>query len=293
LIFRSPLLLAGLAFAAIHLVFAQAASMALPKTVEAGTAFSIQSTGSGKATLYIVGPGQVLKRDVQLGETASFPAGSLYNAGRYLAVLAAESSTQNDSFDVVPARTPVNISFFAKPSRLPVGLHDGITGAVYIFDTYHNLITTSIPVSFELSTPSGIVQKRTVVTHEGAAWTAMDSTAQQGMDKFVARIGDVSSTRIVGQVPGDPCGLKMSARPSGQPSAGKVQLVTDPVRDCSGNAIPDGTIVTFTETYNGTQSTIDEPLKHGIAEAEVFAHNGAMLSIASGVVMGNQIRWEK
>jgi hypothetical protein len=43
--------------------------MSLPKTVEAGSAFSIQSTGSGKATLYIVGLGQVLKRDVQLGET--------------------------------------------------------------------------------------------------------------------------------------------------------------------------------------------------------------------------------
>jgi hypothetical protein len=291
--FRSPLLLGGLAVAAAHLIFAQAASMVVPKAVEAGSAFSIQSTGSGKATLYIVGPGQVLKRDVQLGETAYFPAGSLYNAGRYLAVLAGESATQNGSFDVVPASKPVNISFFAKPSRLPVGLHDGITGAVYVFDTYRNLITTSTPVSFELSTPSGTVQKRTVVTHEGAAWTSMDSTAQQGVDKFVARIGEVSSTRIVGQVPGDPCGLKMSAKASGQPLGQKIQLVTDPVRDCSGNAIPDGTIVTFTETYKGTQSTIDEPLKHGIAEVIMPAHAGAKLSVASGVVMGNQIGWDK
>jgi hypothetical protein len=81
----------------------------------------------------------------------------------------------------------------------------------------------------------------------------------------------------------------MNARQSGT----LVQLVTDPVRDCSGNAVPDGTIVTFTETYNGAQSTIDEPLKHGIAEVEVSSHNGAKFSIASGVVMGNQIRWEK
>jgi hypothetical protein len=263
--------------------------MTLPKTVEAGSAFSIQSTGNGKATLYILGPEQVLKRDIQLGETSFFPAGSLYNAGRYIAVLADESSTQNDSFDVVPANKPVNMSFFAKPSRLPVGLHGGITGAVYVFDAYNNLIATPTPVSFELSTPSGIVQKRTIATHEGAAWTAMDSTAQQGIDKFVARIGDVSSTRIIGQVPGDPCGLRMIARQSGQ----RVQLITDPVRDCSGNAIPDGTIVTFTENYNGTQSTIDEPLKHGVAQVEISAHNGTTFSIASGVVMGNQIRSEK
>jgi hypothetical protein len=285
---RFPLLLGGLAIAA-HLAFAQGPGISPPKTVKAGSTFSIQVTGTGKATLYIIGPGQVMRRDVQLGETVSFSAGSLYNAGRYLAILATESSTQNSSFDVVPASKPVDMSFFAKPSRLPVGLHDGITGTVYVFDAYHNLITTPASVSFELSTPSGTVQKRAVTTREGTAWTAMDSTSHQGVDKFVARIGDASSMRIIGQVPGDPCGLKMNARQSGQ----QVDLITDPVRDCSGNAIPDGTIVTFTETYNGTQSTIDQPLKHGVAEVTMRVHAGAILSVASGVVMGNQIGWAK
>jgi hypothetical protein len=81
----------------------------------------------------------------------------------------------------------------------------------------------------------------------------------------------------------------MNAQQSGQ----QVQLSTDAVRDCNGNAVPDGTIVTFTETYNGSQSTIDEPLKHGIAQATLSVRKGAMFSVASGVVMGNQIRWEK
>jgi hypothetical protein len=282
-------LLGGMALAMMQLALAQDGSMGLPKTVEAGNAFSIQTSGTGKATLYIVGPGQVLKRDVQLGETMFFPADSLYNAGRYLAVLAGDSSTESKSFDVVPASKPADLSFLARPSRLPVGLHDGITGAVYVFDAYHNLISAPAPVSFELSSPSGAVQKRTVVTRDGAAWTGMDSTAQQGIDRFVARMGEISSARVVGQVPGDPCGLKMSARQSGQ----QLQLVTDPVRDCNGNAVPDGTIVTFTETYNGGQSTVDVPLKHGIAQVQMPAQNGAMISVASGVVLGNQIRWEK
>jgi hypothetical protein len=117
----------------------------------------------------------------------------------------------------------------------------------------------------------------------------MDSTEEQGTDKFVARIGDISSTRVVGQVPGDPCGLKMSAHPDGK----TIQLTTEPVRDCHGNAVPDGTIVTFTETYSGAQSTIDAPLKHGIAEATMEARAGATFSVASGVVMGNQIGWAK
>jgi len=286
---RLAFLLSGMTVTLMQLAFAQDGAMSLPKTVEAGNAFSIQSSGSGNATLYIVGLGQVLKHDVQLGEPAFFPAGSLCNAGHYLVVLAGATSTESSSFDVVPASKPADLSFLAKPSRLPVGLHDGITGAVYVFDAYHNLITFPTTVSFELSSPSGAIQKNIVVTRNGAASTEMNSTAQQGTDRFVARIDQVSSERVVGQVPGDPCGLKMTARQSGQ----QVQLITDPVRDCNGNAVPDGTIVTFTENYNGTQSTVDEPLKHGVAEADMSSRNGANFSVASGVVMGNQIRWAK
>jgi len=286
---RPAVLIATLAAGAQWLV-AQEGALTLPKTVEAGKAFSIQSTGSGKATLYIVGLGQVLKRDVQLGETISFPAGSIYSAGHYVTVLTRESSAaESGALDVVPAAQPADLTFLARPSRLPVNLHSGITGAAYVFDAYHNLIDTPASVSFELSSPAGATQKRTVETRDGAAWTEMDSTAQQGMDKFVARVGDISSMRIVGQVPGDPCTLKMSAHPSGQ----QVQLQTEPVRDCSGNAVPDGTIVTFTESYEGAQSTVDVPLKRGIAEVKMPARPGARISVASGVVLGNEIRWEK
>jgi hypothetical protein len=81
----------------------------------------------------------------------------------------------------------------------------------------------------------------------------------------------------------------MSAQPSGQ----RIELETDLVRDCSGNAVPDGTIVTFTETYHGSQSIVDVPLKHGVARVEMPAYNGAKISVASGVVLGNEIRWQK
>jgi hypothetical protein len=287
---RRAILIALLAAAGAQWLVAQEGSLTLPKTVEAGKAFSIQSTGSGKATLYIVGLGQVLKRDIQLGEAVSFPIGSIYSAGHYVTVLARESAAaESGSFDVVPGAQPADLTFLARPSRLPVGLQGGITGAAYVFDAYHNLVTTPISVSFELSSPAGAAQKRTVETKNGAAWTEMDSTKQQGMDKFVARVGDVSSTRIVGQVPGDPCSLKMTAHPSGQ----QVQLQTEPVRDCSGNAVPDGTIVTFTESYEGAQSTVDVPLKRGIAEVKMPIRPGARISVASGVVLGNEIRWGK
>ncbi len=268
---------------------AQDQTLSVPKSIEAGSAFSIQNAGSGEATLYIVGPDQVLKRTVQLGTPTYFPAGSVCNAGHYIVILSQSSGTNTGSFDVTPVNAPATLSFLAKPSRLPVSLHGGITGAAYVFDVYHNLITAPASVSFELSSPSGAVQKQVVNTRAGAAWTEMDSTSQQGSSKFVAQDGDVSSTSIIRQVPGDPCDLKVSAQPSGQ----DLDLQTAPVRDCSGNAVPDGTIVTFTETYPGGQSTVDVPLKRDIAEVKMRAHDGATFTVASGVILGNQIRWGK
>ena len=285
--FRLSFLVGSLAFATIPPAHAQNATMSLPKQVQAGSTFSIQTTGSGKAVLYIVGLGQVLRRDVQLGETTSFAAGVLHNAGHYLVVLAGESSTDNGTFDVIPASQVANLSFLAKPSRLPVDLRNGISGAVYVFDSYQNLITTPMPVSFQLSGNSGVSQTRTATTSNGRAWTQMDSAAKESAAHFTAHAGDISSMRIIQQVPGDPCGLKMSARPAGK----SIELTTEPLRDCTGNAVPDGTVVTFTESYDGSQTTVDVPLKRGIAEAELPAYNGAKISAATGVVLGNEIRW--
>jgi hypothetical protein len=261
--------------------------MTLPKQVEAGKAFSVQTTGTGKAVIYIVGFGQAIRQEVQLGEAMSVAAGVLHNAGHYEAVLAAGSSSETGAFDVVPASQVANVSFLAKPSRLPVGLPDGISGAVYVFDAYQNLVLSPTPVSFQLSGGSGVSQTRTVATRNGYAWTQMDSSSKEGAAHFVARVGDISSTRIIQEVPGDPCGLRVSARPSGQ----KIELQTDPLKDCTGNAVPDGTIVTFTEAYGSTQTTVDVPLKRGIAQTELPAYNGAKISAAAGVVMGNEIRW--
>ena len=262
-----------------------AQSIDVPKTVEAGSAVTIQTSGSGNATLVIVGLGQVLKQDVTLGQPVSFPAGKLFNAGHYLAILSG-TSAQSAEFDVVPAK-PAKMSFLARPSRLAVDVKDGITGAVYVFDAYKNLVTTPMPVSFDLTTPGAPQQTRTVTSQDGRAWVAMNSSPKEGAAHFVASAGDISSTRIIGQVPGDPCSLRMSAKPAGN----KIELQTDPVRDCSGNPVPDGTIVSFTENSPAGESIVDVPIKRGIAKVEMPANPGANISVASGVVLGNQIHW--
>jgi len=285
---RLTFLLGCLVLASMQLALAQAGALRVPKTVEAGDALSIQSAGSGKAVLYVVGPGQVLRRNVQLGETTFFAPGVLHNAGHYLVVLVGASSTEDGAFDVTAAR-PAALSFLAKPSRLPVDLHDGISGVVYVFDAFQNLVLAPSEVSFQLSAIAGAVQTRTALTHNGVAWTKMNSAAKEGAAQFVARVGDAAGTRVIQQVPGNPCHLKMSARPSGQ----RLAVETEPVRDCSGNALPDGTIVTFRETYDGGESTVDVPLKRGIARTDMPAYGGARISVATGVFIGNEIRWGK
>lgn len=279
------LLLAGL-LAAAPGARAQSA-MTLPPSVTAGTAFSIPTSGSGDATLYIVGPGQALRRSVHLGQAVSIEANMLYSAGTYVVVLTG-AANETGTLVVAPASQPETESFLAEPSRLPVGLPDGISGTDYVFDKYHNLITTPLPVSFELTNLNSPAQTRTANTRYGVAWTRLNSAAREGEAKFVARAGSVTTTRVIQEVPGDPCNIIMSAKPDGK----KVQLETAPLKDCAGNPVPDGTIVSFTENYSGMQSTVDVPLKQGIAKVEMPAWTGATISVASGVVAGNEIRWE-
>ena len=273
--------------AVMPMALAQSGGLGLPKAVEAGSAFSIRTSGSGRAVLYIVGPGQVLRRSVQLGEPELFAPGDLHNAGHYLAVLVSGASTENGAFDVTAAQQPSTLSFLAKPSRVAVDSHDGISGVVYVFDTFQNLVLAPAQVSFQLSGVAGAAQTRTVMSHNGVAWTKMNSAAKEGSGQFVTQVGSATGTRVIQQVLGEPCGLRISARPSGQ----RLAVQTDPVRDCSGNVVPDGTIVTFTETYEGGESTVDAPLKQGVARAEMPAYNGAKISVATGVVLGNEIRW--
>lgn len=273
--------------ATLPLASAQTGGWRVPQTVEAGRPFSIPTAGEGKAVFYLVGPAQVLRRDVQPGETIRFAPGVLRNAGHYVALLVGSSAPQRAEIDVLAAAQPANLSFLAKPSRLPVDLSGGISGVVYVFDDFRNLVLAPLPVSFELSAVGTAVQSRTAPTENGVAWVKMNSAPKAGLARFEARVGNITEQRVVQQVSGDPCNLKMNARPEGQ----KILLETVALLDCRGNAVPDGTIVTFTETHDGaSEATVDVPLKHGVARTEMPAYSGAVLSVATGVVMGNEIR---
>jgi hypothetical protein len=267
---------------------AQSAGLHFPEVVEAGTPFSVQTSGSGEGTLYIVSPGEVLGRKIQLGEKITFSSGDLHSAGHYVAILVAGSSSQSTQFDVVASSRPGKLSFLAKPSRLPVNLSDAISGVVYIFDAFGNLVLQPQQVSFELSDGTRRIQSRTASSLNGVAWVKMNSPDKAGLANFQASVAGIRERRVIQQVPGDPCAIHMTARPAPDDL---VILETNPVRDCNGNPVPDGTVVSFIERYAGSQSTVDVPLKRGVARTELPAHKGAVISVAAGVVLGNEIRW--
>jgi hypothetical protein len=103
--------------------------------------------------------------------------------------------------------------------------------------------------------------------------------------QIAASINDVSTRRVVQQVASDPCRLQIK----GQRNAKGFAVETEPVRDCTGNPVPDGTIVTFTAKDAQGTGTVDAPIKKGIARAQMAGSGPVTISAASGVVMGNEL----
>jgi hypothetical protein len=266
---------------------AWAQELKLPQTAVAGEGVTIGTTGSGSATLYITGPGTALKRELTRGDTVSLTGDEIAYAGHYTAVLKSGSETTAQNFYVL-AGQPAKLNFMARPSRVPVAQPDVISGVVFVLDRNDNLVTAPTPVNFQLGVNGGATTSHAITSKNGLAWIKAASGKQEGAAQFTASIGNISAKRVVQQVASDPCNLRMKAQPAGS----SIEVQTDLVKDCSGNPVPDGTIVTFTETAGAHgRSTVDARVKHGIARATLPANPGATLSVASGVVLGNEIHW--
>ena len=262
---------------------AQDADLRAPSAAVAGSEASIATTGSGTATFYLVGPSITLKRDVHLGEAISLSAKEMQSAGKYLAIVCA-SSCRSVGFFVAPAK-PVNLTFLVHPSRAPVGQNDVVSGVALPFDEFHNLVLAPATVDFQLTTKGSAPASHQVSTQNGIAWFHTNSGRTAGTLQLTASINDVSARRVVQQVASDPCSLRIK----GQRTPKGIIVETDPVRDCSGNPVPDGTVVTFTAKDAKDSSTVDAPIKQGVARAQITATGPVVISAASGVVMGNAL----
>jgi hypothetical protein len=185
----------------------------------------------------------------------------------------------------VKAAAPAHLSFFLHPSRVPVSTLGSIDATAFVFDQYFNLVLTPSAVDFRITPATGAGFVRRASTRNGVAWMRMDSTPHEGRVQVTAALGSVEEARVIQQVAAEACGLRMKAVPSGN----SVTLETDPVRDCSGNALPDGTVVSFTKVDEAGKSTVDTPIKKGIARAQFSVQGRAQVSVACGVVLGNEV----
>jgi hypothetical protein len=259
---------------------ARAAELNLPKDAVAGQPLTIGTSGSG--TLYLIGPGQVIKRDFKSG-SLEIKSGELRSAGRWIAAVHGDAN-QSQVFWVKPGK-PENLNFLARPSRVPVARPNVISGVTFIFDQYQNLVLDPTPIDFNLSV-AGVGSSKKVTSRDGIAWTNSASAPKAGAAQFVASVGDTQVRRVVQQVAADPCNLRI--RVTGK-SGNRVVVETEPVHDCSGNPVPDGTIVSFMQTDSSGKSTVDARIKKGIARAELPSAESATITVAAGVVLGNEL----
>lgn len=265
---------------------AQEAEIEPPKNAVAGSTLSIPTAGSGDATFYLVGPGTTLKRNVNLGKQIELTGKDLAASGRYLAIVCT-GTCKSSSFFVAPG--PVaSISFLAHPSRASVKRQDAISGVAFPFDRFRNLVLAPTTVRFQMRTNNNVVFSRDVPTRMGVAWFRTDSSGRAGTASLTAAINNVSEQRVLQLVASDPCNLRIQAH---QTTEG-ILAQTEPVHDCSGNVVPDGTIVSFTASSAGGRSTVDAPIKKGIARAQLAGSGATVISAASGVVMGNEVRMD-
>src|SRR5437588_5842440 len=94
------------------------ADVRLPNKAVAGQGVAIGTSGSGEATLYVVGPGTAIKRQIKLGDEVQLKGEELRNSGYYQIAIKGGADVSKELY-VAPAAAE-KINFLARPSRVPV-----------------------------------------------------------------------------------------------------------------------------------------------------------------------------
>ncbi len=282
--------LSGIAVAGLLIALVSSASaqeINVPHSVAAGSDTTISTTGSGSATFYLVGAGVASKEDVKLGEEIRVAGDQLQYAGEYAAIVCSGTCTSAEFF--VTAGQPTSLAFLVHPSRVPVRQPDAVNGVALLFDKFDNLVIGPETINFEVKGARETLFSRAISTRDGAAWFRTSSGKTAGPVRLTASAGDLSAQRALQQVASEPCSLRIKA----EQTAKGIEVETEPVRDCAGNPVSDGTIVTFTGTDPGGKISIDAPIKGDVARAHMNVPEPVVISAACGVAMGNELRIDR
>src|SRR5437764_806870 len=246
-----------------------AADMRLPDKAVAGQSVAIGTSGSGEATLYVVGPGTAIKRQIKLGDDVQLKGEELRNSGYYQIAIKGGADVSKELY-VAPAAAE-KINFLARPSRVPVGQPKVIAGTAFVFDQFENLVTAPTPVTFELSVPGAPAKVERLTAKNGVSYLQTGSGTKAGPGQFTVRVGDNSVRRVVEETASEPCNLRFKLH---KEKEGLI-ATTDPVRDCSDNAVHDGTIVrTYSSAWKNMEGALQQNRPELIDESFVgYAHD--------------------
>ncbi|HZR57540.1 MAG TPA: hypothetical protein VFA74_11750 [Terriglobales bacterium] len=278
------LITGNLLFAFVLTTGAWSAELKVPAQVTAGTGFSISASRSGQGTFYLIGPAEAVKRQVDLGSDIQIQSEEVERVGRYTALVCNGDQCSSAHF-YVHAAAPDRLGLIVHPSRVPVSNPNAISAVVFVFDDFHNLVLSPQSVKLTVTPTAGSSISASRNTQNGVAWVRLNSAPKGGPAKIEAAIGKASEIRVVQQVASDACNLQMKS----SWTSGKLVIETNPIRDCTGNFVPDGTVVSFTKTDDAGKTTVDVPIKKGIAKIEMPVTGHAHITVASGVVTGNEL----
>ena len=180
----------------------------VPESAVAGDDAVISTAGSGKATVYLIGPGVSRKDEITLGEDVRLAGQDVRNAGEYLAILC--SGTCRGANFYVSAAKPTSLTFLVHPSRVPVAQGDAVSGVAFPFDPYHNLVLSPENINFQIMAKDASSWSRSIRTQNGVAWFRTASGKSAGPVQVLATLGDLKSRRVLQQVASDPCNLRIS-----------------------------------------------------------------------------------
>src|SRR5438270_12377931 len=175
---------------------ASASEIHVPAQVTAGTAITIQTSGSGDATFYLIGPAVAGKSKVQAGSNIAVDADQLEHAGRYVAVLCASDGCTAKNFSVNPAAAN-RLSFLVHPSRIPVGASQGISAVAIVRDSFQNIVPKPEAVTFSVMAKNEKPVSAARTSENAVAWVRLTSAKKEGPTKLGASSGHGDEVRVV------------------------------------------------------------------------------------------------
>ena len=150
--------------------------------------------------------------------------------------------------DFIPG-APYTVTLAADPTSI---VADGVSTSVIsatVVDQYANLVMDGTVVTFTTDLGSFPMTFYTRTTAGGVATAVLTSSTRAGTSVVTATAGAAIGTAEISLLPGDPVTLTLSAL-SSQVSVDNAAVVTATLSDQYGNAVTDGTVVTFTTSLN-------------------------------------------